>query len=517
MMARSAYTLFIVCLLCAPAIAAADVRITEIMYAPESTDADHEWIEVCASDGDHTLDGWVFYENETNHGLELVSGLWSLESGTCAIIADDATTFQDDYPSVSGTLIDSAFSLKNTGETLALKNAAGDIVDSVTYSESDGAANDGNSLHRDGDALVAGTPTPNEAQHTGETGDTTDTNDTNTNETDATVTNITQYTYEPLSVEPPQDVHLRLPEQIVGVAGAPIALHAEMYDARGRALTNGVVRWAFGDGTEAVGYDVRHAYRYAGEYVITATLEHGALRDEHTITARITQLDAALRIGAAGKWIAITNHGNAPLDLSEWRVRSPVRTAELPIGTTVAASSTIRLATEVLELPFVRVDKEASLLFPDGSTALVGTVVSPQATTTETTSPATSTNASPPRSMQKPTNPQLTTSRSHNALIGTPVPQQSPSPAVDAARASINRDTSSLPTASTQLRTTNPTRPTTTHSQLAATAHSSKPTAHSSFWWYLALTALILTGGAGMLLARRSTDPADEFTIEEKT
>ena len=133
-----AITLSIVCLLLLPMPLQADdtdILINEIMYDPDGTDDGHEWIEIYNRGATSVdLTGWKFYEDSTNHNLTLHQGSMTIPSGGYAVIADEADTFLGDYPSYSGTLIDSAWSALTTGESLAMKNSSLTIVDQVDYS-----------------------------------------------------------------------------------------------------------------------------------------------------------------------------------------------------------------------------------------------------------------------------------------------------------------------------------------------------------------------------------------------
>lgn len=119
-------------LLLCPYFAFAQIEITEIMADPEGSDDNREWIKILNSSSE-TIDltDWKFYENETNHRL---SGDLILEPNQTAIIADNIDNYKLDYPEYSGPLIDSSFSLKNTGEYLAIKDADGNIVFEIDYS-----------------------------------------------------------------------------------------------------------------------------------------------------------------------------------------------------------------------------------------------------------------------------------------------------------------------------------------------------------------------------------------------
>ena len=128
------------------------VVINEIMYNPSGDDTKHEWIEIYNKGSTEVnITGWKFYEDDTNHKLNLTQGSWIISARGYAVIADDADQFLLDYSDYNGTLFDSSFSLHNTGETIAIKEgSSGPIVDSVTYNESNGwkEAKDGNSLQR---------------------------------------------------------------------------------------------------------------------------------------------------------------------------------------------------------------------------------------------------------------------------------------------------------------------------------------------------------------------------------
>ena len=124
-----------------------DININEIMYDPPGTDANHEWIEIY---NNYTkainITGWKFYEAGTNHSLTLEQGSMTIPVEGYAIIADNATMFLHEYPECTCTVIDSVFSLGNTEEYIALKNATLDIIDYVTYNASWGAKDNNKTL-----------------------------------------------------------------------------------------------------------------------------------------------------------------------------------------------------------------------------------------------------------------------------------------------------------------------------------------------------------------------------------
>jgi len=123
----------------------ASLIINEIMYNPQGADGGHEWIEIYnGGEEDINLEDYRFFENNQNHGLNLIHGDNSIISeDEYLIIADNAETFLQDHENFPRTVLDSTFSLSNTGEYIALKNSSGSIIDEVNYS---GIVEEGRSL-----------------------------------------------------------------------------------------------------------------------------------------------------------------------------------------------------------------------------------------------------------------------------------------------------------------------------------------------------------------------------------
>lgn len=136
------------------------VVINEIMYDLPGADDGREWIEL-RNNGTTSVDiaDWRLSENDTKHLLKIKQGTSTLSVGGYAIIANDSTKFLEDNAGFSGPLFDSAFSLGNEGEPIALKNG-GLVIDSVTYASSTGANGDGMSLQRVDGGWYAAPPTP---------------------------------------------------------------------------------------------------------------------------------------------------------------------------------------------------------------------------------------------------------------------------------------------------------------------------------------------------------------------
>lgn len=99
-----------------------------------------EWIEIY-NKGPAALDlnGWKFFEDQTNHGLNLFrakTGTTSplVEADEYAIIANKADEFAKKYPDYSGAIFDSSWgSLKEDGEEIGLKDVEGNFIELFSY------------------------------------------------------------------------------------------------------------------------------------------------------------------------------------------------------------------------------------------------------------------------------------------------------------------------------------------------------------------------------------------------
>ncbi|MBN1326045.1 lamin tail domain-containing protein [Candidatus Falkowbacteria bacterium] len=97
--------------------------------------SENEWLEIF-NKGTEAVDmtGWKFYEDLTNHKLNIFQNDFIIDAGEYAVIANVASNFQSQYPGFTGTILDSSWSsLKESGEEIGLRNSAGDLIESFTY------------------------------------------------------------------------------------------------------------------------------------------------------------------------------------------------------------------------------------------------------------------------------------------------------------------------------------------------------------------------------------------------
>jgi hypothetical protein len=131
---------------------ASAVQISEIMYDLEGSDSGYEWVEVYNDGAPIDLCTIRFYEQETNHYIKGAD--CQLASGEYVIVADRPENLDFDCK-----VLDSAFSLSNTGELLCLRDAEEDLF-CVEYSSSLGASGNGDSLQFVDDVWRSSASTP---------------------------------------------------------------------------------------------------------------------------------------------------------------------------------------------------------------------------------------------------------------------------------------------------------------------------------------------------------------------
>jgi len=140
------------------------VRISEIMYDLDGSDDGREWVEIFNFSQSETYDllNWKFEENGIKHQLSDSEGGMKLPPGVFAVIADNPDLFRQDYPDFLGILINSSFSLSNTGETFLLRigEDGEPSVDEISYDKSWGGSGNGKSIGLISDLWKETEPTP---------------------------------------------------------------------------------------------------------------------------------------------------------------------------------------------------------------------------------------------------------------------------------------------------------------------------------------------------------------------
>lgn len=388
-------------------VAFADVTISEIMYDPDGSDTNREWVEVYNDSGSSVdMTSWKFVEADTNHGLTGYSGGMTLGAGEYGIIALDAATFASEY-STSGPVFDASFSLINSGgETLSLKDSGGNIVFTVSYDPTLGANDDGNSLQKYNGSWAGADPTPGNsnsdsdtdgpADNTGGgTGDDSDSGDESDDSGDSGSSSGSSSSSgggstEEKKVQVNDEWQLTIYSDSYGIVGAPSLFTTEVENLWGSRVRPGRYVWNMGDGTTYDGKEygeVWHTYEYPGDYVISIDYwRTGAFEKEvsvrHTFTVKATSMSIAGIVRSNGNLDAeIKNTSSSEVDLTGWSIVSSMRTYKIPAGTILLANKTLTLPSRSTHFTATE-QMSLKLTAPDGGTVASSLPVVQAKTTT---------------------------------------------------------------------------------------------------------------------------------------
>lgn len=346
-----------------PFLSFANVSFTEIMYDVSGSDTGREWVEITA-DTATDLSDWKLFEANTNHTLTLVKGAALVPAGSFVVIADNTEKFLLDFPSFTGTLFDSSFSLSNTGETISLRNADLVDTDTVSYTSGQGAAGDGNSLQKINSVWAASLPTPGAANNTSA-----NTNDTPPAGADSGAISTQENSKNTSWFAEPQ-IFADAGANRTVIVGADTFFGGKAYGAESEPILNARYLWNFGDGGEKEGQSVLYHYRYPGEYVVVLDASSGYYSGLNKIRVKAIPANLSIvSVGAVGKqFIELANGSGKELDISWWRLRAGAGTFTIPKNTFILPDTRLVFSGEVTGLS-VMLGASAALLYPNGEIA----------------------------------------------------------------------------------------------------------------------------------------------------
>lgn len=136
------------------------IVFTEIMYDAKGSDINNEWVEIfnLTDNPIGITKNWKFNDG-SNHALDIPSDqiLW-INAGEYLILADDKTTFLNNYPDFTGQVIDTSMDMNNTSDTISLIDETGRTIDQITYKNNLGANGNGRTLEKVDPADLSASP-----------------------------------------------------------------------------------------------------------------------------------------------------------------------------------------------------------------------------------------------------------------------------------------------------------------------------------------------------------------------
>lgn len=372
------YFMYILCAALLPVQSVcASIIINEIMYDAEGTDTNREWIEV-KNEGSESIDfsSWKFFEANANHSLVVSNGSPIIDPGGYAIIAAQPAGFLADWPAVTVPIFDSSFSLNNEiGESLALKDAGGEVIDDITYESSVGAAGNGNSLNRSGNNFIERSATPGESNSNSvnDVGEDDGNDEDPPEETDETnIVNSNGSSKKESTGASVSKLSLKIEAPTIATAGVPVLIDATMLGYEKESYRVGRFLWGMGDGsgfeTESIS-KFWYTYEYPGEYVITLDFSFKKKEDKPDASARATILVTEPKVVISGintkgpGSVEIKNISNREVELSKWVVRSGVLEFSIADNTVLLPGRTLTLNPKVTKFNTIA---SVALVVPTG-------------------------------------------------------------------------------------------------------------------------------------------------------
>ncbi len=333
-------------LLFCPLLSLASVTIIEVMCNPVGSDTNGEWVKIKNTGTDSVdITGWKFNDG-SNHNLNIPPknngvGDMILSGGEEALLANKA-----EHVTGLDTVIDTVMSLNNSFDTISLIN--GDTTESsITYTVADGSS--------EGELCYGTSSDSSSGSSTTGTGATSSPTQTN-----IVTTEVTKY--NTVTIEPPQDIHLRVSSPTVSNVGVRVNFLAELYDATGKIVDSANVQWSFGDGYVAKGLDVRHLYKYTGEYAVSVYAKRDKLYDEQIVKIKIVPVDASVYMSDDYEFVEVFNNSDANLDVSKFVLRSGYMYFYIPERTILLPKSSVRFSIDITKLSNLRREKHVLLL-----------------------------------------------------------------------------------------------------------------------------------------------------------
>ncbi len=323
--------------------------ISEIQFDPSGTDTDREWVEVFNNEtGPVDFTTYKFFENNTNHGLEVALGDKNLLSGEYAVIIQDLAKFKLDFPSYTGKLFKSSFSLSNTGEILSLKDKDLNVIYSLNYTPADTGAGNGLTINTTSTGFEKSNATPGVGGLTVGASYALGSNTTGTSTSSSTSTTtmgVSTTTISDLSgfVSPvyyhrsywpeSEKVYVHAGENKLALSGAEVLFQvgAMTGDKKNIPDNDANFFWSFGDGSEAQGKNPRHEYKFPGEYVVNVEAYANGNKGEDKIYIKVSEPDLKIKIVEIDKQgeIEIFNNSNSEISLNGLVISGSVSSTSL--------------------------------------------------------------------------------------------------------------------------------------------------------------------------------------------
>jgi len=314
------------------------------MGGPDS--ANHEWIELHNSGATVSVDGWILHD-ANNLTIELNG---TLTNGQRAVLE---RTSDASAPGTAFLLYTGA--LSNTGATLVLRNAAGDVVDQVTGG-TDWENIGGNNETKETTQLqngtwVTGAPTPGSAPNISTQVAATDPDKEpetqpiqsqtssaaarSSGSSEPTTLTLPDISLQ-LAIDAPANVHV----------GQPFSLSVEPSGVGETIADSLVYQWSLGNGEKRSGKDIEYMFQHPGQYVVVVSGAYKRQKQFTRKTITVLPVELSLTKSTNGQSYVLHNQSDTEINVGGYRL---VGTSEhvFPTHTIILPQSEIHIPIKV--------------------------------------------------------------------------------------------------------------------------------------------------------------------------
>ena len=329
----------------------AAVIINEVAWMGGFNSANHEWIELRNTDNKIvSTEGWVLSDGN-NLNIEL-SGNIPANGYVVLERSSDGSAIGSAFLIYTGALV-------NTGATLTLRNASGEIIDQVAGGENweniggDNTTKDTAQYTTNG--WVTDARTPGKQNKTGRVEPVESTVTTKVTESNSSKTTSSKTSIKTNNIKNEETVRLVVPDTVLkltpDIQSVAYINQTIPFSVTGSGISEVITKslkydWNFGDMHTATGREVEHSYSYPGTYVVVVHAQYA--RHDQVARHEITVLPVTFSLTKNENGdIQVNNDSPYDVDISGFTVKGN-KSLTFPPRTIILPKSTITVPKEKL-------------------------------------------------------------------------------------------------------------------------------------------------------------------------
>ena len=370
------FIFFVLLFLSAPVGVFAAVEISEIAWMGTVVSANDEWIEL-HNDGSENVDltGWA---------LSAIDGVPIINFSDAVNKIISAGSYylleRTDDTAVPGIVADLIYTgaLSNDGEVLILKDKNGTEIDRINASAGWQAGDNTSkyTMQKISSSWITATGTPKVVNSSQAVSQNSSSSSQENQSSSASISSSSSSVAEVVASGSvaynykSEQISAKAGEDKTAVAGADVVLEGNALGFKKEPLENARYLWTPGDGSSKEGKNIRHIYKYPGNYIAVLLVSSGDISTSASDRINIKVIPNELRIiETKREFIKLKNGSGVILDVSGWFLKAGGAIFKFPDYSLVAANSELIISSDISGIKFADNNFSAELLYPNGSAA----------------------------------------------------------------------------------------------------------------------------------------------------